>query len=87
MTWRHQKQDALNSWHRMELNRMLGATEPVRFSALWNALEIVMALIGVWAMSLVALWIAAAFAGVYYEMAASGWAFGRGVLGWLWGMT
>lgn len=85
MDWNTERRhDELNAWQKQSLNQILGATKPVAApGAGWRALENLMALVGVFGIAVVAIWIAAAFLGFYWEMAESGFAFGRNALRWL----
>jgi hypothetical protein len=82
-TW--QRQGELNAWQRASINQILGASAPlINASTMWHVLETLMAWVGMFWLGVVCLWCAAALLGFYFEMAASGFAFGRGVLAWLW---
>jgi hypothetical protein len=82
-----QRQNELNAWQKASINQILGASDPILpTGAVWHAIEYVMMLLGLFGIGLVALWLVAAFAGFYFEMVTSGFAFGRGVFGWLAGV-
>lgn len=52
-------------------------------SKIWRAFEKPIAWVGLFGLGLVALWILGWLAGVYWEIAASGFDFGRAALRWL----
>ena len=85
MDWNtERRQDELNAWQKQTLNQILGATKPVAApGAFWRVIENVMVFIGIFGLGVVAIWVLAAFLGFYWEMAESGFAFGRNVLRWL----
>ncbi len=85
MDWNtKRRQDELNAWQKASLNQILGATRPIGLSGgFWRAIETVMFWIGLWGIALVLIWVLAAFLGCYWEMAESGFAFGRNFLRWL----
>lgn len=78
------RHEELDSWQKASINRILGSSTPVGIGeAFWKILEGAMFYLGIWMIALVALWAFAALLGFYWEMAESGFAFGRNFLRWL----
>lgn len=85
MDWNtERRQDELNAWQKQTLNQILGASKPIApAGTLWRVIENVMVFVGIFGLGVVAIWVIAAFLGFYWEMADSGFAFGRNALRWL----
>lgn len=80
------RQKELTDWQRQSLSDIIGATskKPAEQGPFARIVTEVMTWIGLWWMGVVAIWVIAAVAGFYAEMAISGWDFGRGMLRWVW---
>lgn len=79
-----QRHDELTAWQKASINQILGSAKPiVKAGAFWRGIENAVAIVGLCGIGLVCVWLMAAAVGFYWEMASSGFAWGRGALAWL----